>query len=49
MSTSIVIILVLSAIALVIAVILAAGAGGPKVTTIERKTERAESQEGEEP
>ena len=47
MSSWIIIILLLAGVALVIAVILAARDDRPRVTTIERKTERAEGQEEE--
>ena len=37
----------LGVVALVIAVVLASRSGGPRVTTIEHKTERAEDEEEE--
>lgn len=47
MSSSMIVILACAVIALVIGVVLASRDGGPRVTTIERKTKRAED-EGEE-
>lgn len=40
MSTTMIVIIALVVVALIIAVVLAAGDGRPRVTTIERKTER---------
>lgn len=47
MSTTMMVILGLGVVALVIGVILAAGGDRPRVTTIERTTERAEGEEEE--
>ena len=44
MSTTILIILGLSVLALIIGVILAAGEGGPRVTTIETRRERVDEE-----
>ena len=47
MSSTMIVILSCAVIALVIGVALASRSGGPRVTTIERKTERAEGEEEE--
>lgn len=47
MSTTILIILGLSVVALIIGVILAAGEGGPRVTTIERHRKRRDREDKE--
>ena len=47
MSAPMIVILACGVIALVIGVVLAAREGGPRVTTIERTTERAEGEEEE--